>query len=185
MGSEKLLQNIISHGICKIAEFLKGENPVVIARGFRSALLRSIGESEIADELRVMIRDEEDTTAYFTFSTQMHPKFHQFRVYGPENGLIVDYDQQTIIKVRGVKYKSYMEKLVPPITYAKQYLANWRTNVGKFLRNDFHMNSGMRFLIKSFHRAVLDDGPLPIPYREIILTSKIMDSIFEQLEQSK
>ena len=84
----KLLHNIISHGIARIAEYLTGDAPQVIAHGFVSPLLKSMGETEIIDELRVIITNEERTTAYFTFSSQMRPSLHQFRIYGPKNGLI-------------------------------------------------------------------------------------------------
>jgi len=178
----KLLQNLISHGVCKIAEFLKGDYAITMVQGFTSSFLRNLGEADVIDELRVIIRDEQDSTAYFTFSSQMRPGLHQFRIYGPKNGLIVDDDQQTLIKVNGKKYKSYLETFLPPITYAKQYLSNWNSNVGRFLRNDFHLNSGMKYLIRAFYRSVAENGPLPIPYREIILTSRIMDSIFVQLK---
>ena len=61
-----------------------------------SPFLKSMGESEIIDELRVIISEEERTTAYFTFSSQMRPSLHQFRIYGPKNGLILDQDQETL-----------------------------------------------------------------------------------------
>src|SRR5262249_6074597 len=96
-----LLQNIISHGIARIAEHLDGEMLEVTAQAFTSPLLREMGESEIKDELRVMIRDNERTTAYFTFSSQMRPSIHEFRIYGPKNGLVIDQDQETVIKLRG------------------------------------------------------------------------------------
>ncbi len=44
------------------------------------------------------------------------------------------------------------------------------------------MKSGMKYLIESFYRSIVEDSPVPIPYREIMLTAKIMDSIFAQLE---
>ena len=50
----KLLQNIISHGVARIAEFLTGDGPQVIAYGFTSPLLKRIDENEIVDELRVI-----------------------------------------------------------------------------------------------------------------------------------
>jgi hypothetical protein len=74
-----------------------------------------------------------------------------------------------------------MEKFVPPVNFAKQYLGNLKTNLESFLRRDFHMKSGMKYLIESFYRSIAEDKPLPIPYREIILTARIMDSIFAQL----
>jgi predicted dehydrogenase len=181
----KLLHNIISHGIARISEFLTGDSPEVIARGFTSSFLKSAGEDQIIDELRVIILDEEQTTAYFTFSSQMRPGVHQFRVFGPHNGLLLDQDQETLIKLRGRRYVSYAEKFVPPVTFAKQYAENLFTNLKIFAGNDFHMKSGMKYLIESFYRSIKDDSPVPIPYREILLTAKIMDSIFASCREGK
>ena len=177
----KLLHNIISHGIARIAEYLTGDAPQVIARGFVSPLLKSMGETEIIDELRVIITDEERTTAYFTFSSQMRPSLHQFRIYGPKNSLFLDQDQETLIRVRGRRRTSYLEQFVPPVDFAKQYFGNLFTNARTFLGRDFHVKSGMKYLIESFYRSISEGDPLPIPYREILLTAKIMDEIFEQL----
>jgi predicted dehydrogenase len=178
----KLLQNIISHGIARIAEYLHSDSPQVIAHGFVSPLLTSMSETEIVDELRVIIRGEEATTAYFTFSSQMRPSLHEFRMYGPKNGLVLNQDQETLIKLRGTRLKSYLEHFVAPLQVAGQYLGNATTNMRTFLARDFHMKSGMKYLIESFYRSVVEDTPLPIPYREILLTAKIMDTIFSQLD---
>jgi predicted dehydrogenase len=177
----KLLQNVISHGIARIAEFLSTESPHVIAYGFISPFLKSMGETEIIDELRVIVSEEERTTAYFTFSSQMRPLLHQVRLYGAKNGLILDQEQETLIKLRGSRYTSYAEKFVPPVDLARQYLGNFTTNLRTFLARDFHMKSGMKYLIESFYRSIVEDTPPPIPYREIILTARIMDAIFAQL----
>lgn len=177
----QLVQNIISHGIARIAEFFSGDDPSVQAVGFVSPLLRQIGETEIIDELRVIICDGERATAYFTFSTQMKPAIHEFRIYGPKNGLILDQDHEILTRLRGTKFKSYADKFIPPMSFAKQNLDNLKTNLKLFLRRDFHLDSGMGYLIRSFYRSILEDGPVPIPYREILLTAKIMDAIFDQL----
>src|SRR5690348_10173768 len=58
----KLLHNIISHGIAKVAEFLTTDAPHVLAYGFVSPFLKARGESEIIDELRVLIYEEGGTT---------------------------------------------------------------------------------------------------------------------------
>ena len=154
----KLLQNVISHGIARIAEFLTSDAPQVIAHGFVSSLLKQIDESEIVDELRVIISEEEGTTAYFTFSSQMRPAIHQLRVYGPKNGLILDQDHEILIKLRGQKFKSYADIFIPPAIFAKQHLANlaWRM-FELFLGRDFHMDSGMKYLIESFYRSIRED----------------------------
>lgn len=176
----KLLHNIISHGICRIAEFLRSESPTVIAHAFRSSFLESLGETEIHDELRMMIRDG-FTTAYFTFSTQMRPQLSQLRVYGTRNALIVDDQQHTLIRLGGTKYKSYLEHFVPPMALASQYVRNAASNIRKFVNHDLNMNAGMKGLIQRFYQSIVTDAPPPIPYREILLTSTIMDEIFAQV----
>ena len=180
----KLLHNIISHGVARIAEYMTGASPQVLDYGFVSPLLKDLGESEIIDELRVII-SEERTTAYFTFSSQMRPALHEFRIYGPKNALVLNQDQETLIKLRGPRYKSYVEKFLPPVVFAGQYLENLSTNLRTFLRRDFHMKSGMKCLIESFYRSITEQTPVPIPYREILLTAKIMDAIFAQLEEKR
>lgn len=177
----KLLHNVISHGIAQIAELLSSDSPNVMAYGFVSPFLRGLGETEVIDELRVIIAENEQTTAYFTFSSQMRPSLHQFRVYGSKNGIVLDQDQETVIKLRGARYTSYAEKFVPPLTNARQYLGNMTTNMRRFLKNDFHMKAGMKCLIESFYQSIVKGAPVPIPYREILLTARIMDEIFDQL----
>ena len=181
----KLLHNIISHGIARIAEFLNSESPHVIAYGFSSPLLKRLGETEIVDELRVIISEEDRTSAYFTFSSQMRPSLHQFSIYGPTNGLVLNQDHETLIKLRGTRFKSYLEQFAPPLVSAQQYLASMTRNVNRFLARDFHAKSGMKYLIESFYRSIVDGTPVPIPYREILLTSRIMDNIFDQIRTSR
>jgi hypothetical protein len=129
--------------------------------------------------------EDERTTAYFTFSSQMRPSMHQFRIYGPANGLLLDQDQETLIKLRGGRFKSHLEKFIPPVIFAEQYLGNMTRNVGTFLKNDLHMKSGMKYLIESFYHSILEGTPVPIPYREILLTSRIMEAIFVQLDAKR
>jgi predicted dehydrogenase len=177
----KLLHNIISHGVARIAEFLTTDEPDVIAYGFVSPFLKSIGESEIVDELRVVVSDGQRTTAYFTLSSQMRPSLNEFRIYGPENGLILNQNNEILLRLRGSKFKSYADHFIPPTVFAKEYLGNLLENVRLFLANDFHMDAGMKVLIESFYRSIREGSPVPIPYREILLTAKIMDAIFDQL----
>jgi predicted dehydrogenase len=177
----KLLHNIISHGIARIAEFLTGDDPQVIAHGFVSPLLKGIGETGIMDELRVIISDSERTTAYFTFSSQMRPSLHEFRIYGSKNGLVLDQHHEFVLRLRGAKFKSYADHFIPPVLFARQHLGNLLQNMSLFLARDFHMDSGKKYLIECFYRSIREDTPPPIPYREILLTARMMDAIFRQL----
>ena len=178
----KLFHNIISHGIAKVAEFMPGDDPEIMSCAFVSTPLRRAGEADVPDELRVMIRDvATGVTAYFTFSTTMRPLLHQFKVYGPTNGLLTDDDHLLIVKLRGTKYKSYLDNIIPPLSFAKQYLASGLSNARKLIGQDLFNDAGMKSLIKAFYTAIRSDGPPPIPYREILLTARIMDKIFATL----
>ena len=181
----QLLQNVISHGIARISEMLTSDSPDVVAYGFTSPFLKRMGETRLIDELRVVIGEEERTTAYFTFSSQMRPLIHECRIYGSKNGLVLNPDHETVLKLRGEKFTSYADKFIPPIDFANQYVSNLFTNMRAFLANDFHMKSGMKYLIESFYRSIVEGTAVPIPYREILLTAKIMDAIFAQLEVAR
>jgi predicted dehydrogenase len=177
----KLLHNVISHGIARIAEFLVTDAPEVIAVGFPSELMRSIGEDQIVDELRVIIAERQRTTAYFTFSTQMRPANNHFAVFGPRNGLLLDQDRETLIRLGGKRRKSYLEQFVPPLDFAVQNVSNVKTNLRTFLAADFHSKAGLKCLIEQFYQAATANGPPPIPYREILLNARLLDAIFDQI----
>lgn len=179
-----LLQNVISHGMARIAEFLHGKQVQVTAQAFTSPTLASKGADDVLDELRVMLVDEARTTAYFTFSSRMRPVMHQFRMFGSRNGLVLDEQQQTLVRLRGAAFKSYVERFVPPVVLAQQYLANVGGNVRRFLVNDFHMEGGKRHLITAFYRSIIEGTPAPIPYGEILTTARLMDAIFEQVKKT-
>ena len=92
-----------------------------IITGLQQAIAWSRG---VNDEVRVIISDEKQTTAYFTFSSQMRPALHQFRIHGTKNGLVLDQDQETLVLLRGTRYKSYLEKIAPSANFAKQFFGN-------------------------------------------------------------
>jgi hypothetical protein len=106
-------------------------------------------------------------------------------MYGPRNGLLLDQDHETLIKLRGGRFTSYAEKFIPPVIFAQQHLANLVENARTFLARDFQMKAGMKHLIESFYRSIAEGTPVPIPYRQIILTGRIMDAIFDQLSVSQ
>ena len=176
-----LLQNVISHGLARIAEFFEDERPRVIAHGFTSPMLGRLGGEGILDELRVVLAGDSGTTAAFTFSSQMRPVLNQFRIVGSRNGLLLDEHQQTLVRLRGTAFKSHAERFLPPVIFAREYLGNALGNARRFLASDLHMESGKKALIEAFYRSIRAGGAPPIPFREILLTARLMDAIFEQV----
>jgi predicted dehydrogenase len=176
----QLFHNIISHGIARLAEFLDVKIIEIIAVAGQSPRLRGLGGDEILDELRVLIRDKTGTTASFVFSTEIKG-VNQLRIYGPTGSIVVDQTSGSIVRNRYRAYKSYLTYFVPPVRTAQEYYRNARINVTNFLRQRLYQDFGLKELIERFHKSVRFDGPPPIPYREIILTARIMDEIFAQI----
>jgi hypothetical protein len=81
--------------------------------------------------------------------------------------------------------KSYLNFFVPPWKIGNQLRRNARRNIARFIRSDFHMDAGLGNLICAFYRAVDGKQDLPIPYREILLVSRVMDEIFEQVSPGR
>ena len=177
----QLLHNVISHGIAKLAEFLDDELAYVVARADQSPQLRALGGQEVLDELRVLIRDRSGTTASFSFSTQIKPDLNEFRIWGRRNSLTVNQSYGSLIRHRNHSYKSYLTFFLPPIFYAGEHLRSARQNVANFLRQKLYQDYGMKELVERFYRSIRFDEALPIPYREIALTARIMDEIFLQV----
>jgi predicted dehydrogenase len=178
-----LIQNTISHGIAKIAEFIETDDPQVRVLSHVSPLLKSIGEEKIADELRVIIHDRNNLTAYLTFSTQIRPAaLHQFRIYGPKNAVFEDHNTQTVQGIDNVSYKSYLNYVLPQLKTARDYFSGAFRNVKGLLSRRLTADFCMHYLVKQFYSSITEGGDPPIPYREIRLTYLIMDRIIEEME---
>jgi hypothetical protein len=93
----------------------------------------------------------------------------------------VDNVHHTLVRAVDTSYKSFLNYFIPPVATAREYARNTRRNIGRFMRADFHDDSGLKHLIEAYYRSVLGEAPIPISYPEILLTSRIMDAIFEQL----
>jgi predicted dehydrogenase len=176
-----LLQNLISHGVSKIAEFLIGESPEVVSIIFGSPYLKRLGLTDIVDEVRAVLRDEAGTTANFLFTTQFGAGSNELRLYGKAGNLVMDNTYRTVVRIYPSQRKSYLRYFLDPLTQGRELARNSIRNVRLFARNEFHMDYGMRKLIELFYAAVKDGGPDPLPAEEILRTSRIMESIFAQM----
>jgi predicted dehydrogenase len=176
----RLFHNLISHGTAKLAEFLDDEVEIA-AHAHQSEKLRGLGGQEVQDELRVFLRDKRGTTAFFCFSTQIKPGLNCLRICGPKNSLLVDQNSGCLLRLENKPGKSYLTYFLPPLRLARQHLRNARTNFMNFVRGKLHQDFGMKELIERFYNSIRTGGMPPIPYREIVLTARIMDEIFAQV----
>ena len=177
----QLLHNVASHGIAKLAEFLDDELVEITASAHQSSELGRLGGQEVLDELRVIIRDGADTTAFFCFSTQIKPGVNFLRLCGSKNSLVVDLNSGSLVRIESKSCKSYLTYFLPPLRLAREHFRNAWRNAGNFLRGRLHQDYGMKELIGQFYQSIQNETAPPIPYREILLTARIMDEIFAQI----
>jgi len=180
----QLLHNIISHGIAKLAEFLDDEVIEVAATAHQSDQLRSFGATEVMDELRVVVRDKNGTTAVFCFSTQIKG-LNLLRVYGPSGSVAADIITGSLVRNPSRSYKSYLTYFIPPLRNAREHSRNALRNIRDFLRRRLYQDFGMKELIERFYDSIRLGKPVPIAYQKVILTAKIMDEIFAQIYPSR
>jgi hypothetical protein len=120
------------------------------------------------------------TTAFFCFSTQIK-RLNQLHLYGPAGSLSADIITGSLLRNRNRSYKSYLTYFIPPLKNAREHFRNARHNVTNFLLRRLYQDFGMKELIECFYSSIRRGDPLPIPYREILLTARIMDEIFAQI----
>ena len=177
----QLFHNILSHGIAKLAEFLDDDLVELSASAHQSDRLRAMGGAEVLDELRVLLRDNSGTTAFFCFSTQIQPGLNQLRICGPKRSLTVDHATGTLLRHESRPNKSYLTYIVPPLFSAAEHFRSAAGNLVDFFRRRRYQDAGIKELIEQFYTSIRTGGAPPLPYREILLTARIMDEIFAQV----
>jgi len=180
----QLLHNLLSHGIARLAEFLDDDLTEIEVFADQSPLLRELGEQEIVDEVRVLIRDKAGTSAFYCFSTQIKG-LNELRMYGANGSIVVDHSSGSLIRKPNRSYKSYLTYFIPPLVSAREHFRNAGMNIINFSRRKLYQDFGMKELIERFYNSIRSTDPPPIPYREILLTALIMDEIFNWIYPAK
>lgn len=176
-----LLHNLVSHGIAKIVEFLRGDSPEVVSMCFSSPYLIENKHGDVVDEVRAVLRDQHGTTAFFLFTTQFGAASNELRLFGKAGNLVLDNTYRTVARVRPSPYKSYLRYFLSPLVQAREQAHNTVVSIRQFSRKEFQMDFGMRKLMQLFYRAIREGAPDPIPGAEIRRTARVMDAIFCQI----
>jgi predicted dehydrogenase len=180
----QLFQNIISHLVYKVLEFLPDETPTVqVYAALRNRTLRE-RNVDLLDELRVILSGR-NVTAYLTFSASLSPTLSLLRVYGTKSTIEVDLNCRHVIVRPGKQLPTAIGKLAAGLDLTCQQQRNVWRNFNAFLRSEFQFTAGMNQLLRLFYASIQDNSALPIPYEDILRTTRAMDLIFEQLPTSQ
>jgi predicted dehydrogenase len=176
----KLLHNVVDHPLSKALEFLPDDEVEVHAAAF-SLREERFGDArdDLRDELRVILRGAR-ATAYCTFSAQVRPVAQWVRVYGTRGSLCADYQARTVTAVPSVTLPSAIGRLGPAFVQAGAFLREGLGNVVRFARADFQYFAGLQEQLRRFYDACEGRGEAPIPYRDILRVTRVMDEIWRQ-----
>ena len=179
----KLFHNNIDHLLYKAVEFLDDDKPCIRAFGSVRREKR-FGDSRdsMQDELRVILQGQH-VSVYGTFSSHIRPAGQFVRVYGTKNTAHIDYLSRTVTLDAYPHLPSAIGRLLPAFQQARQYWREGNKNLRRFLKYDFHFFSGLHRLITLFYDSIENNTPPPIPYRDILRISSMMDEIFHQIDQ--
>jgi predicted dehydrogenase len=167
-----LFQNVMSHALYRITDFLTDERPRVWATWY--------GEETgggLPTELRVLLTGN-DTTGSLVFSSAARPIQRVTRFHGTKSGFEVDLDARVLRHFAKPKLPGAFAKIEAPIRHLGEAARSATTNMMRFLRSDLHYFAGMNALFQAFYRSIVDGTEPPIPYREIRRVTGLMDEIF-------
>lgn len=170
----QLIYNVADHIFNKICEFLPGKDASVETMIWPSEFVS--GQDSMPSEMRVLIKDGQITAAA-TFSSAMRPVLHRFEVFGTEGSMALDFVLGVLSVDQTPHYRGALGALLGGYgeTWRRFKYAN--KNTARMTQGQFGPFSGLRFLIRSFYRSILRDGPVPIPYDLILKVSHLTERV--------
>ena len=175
-----LLQNVLDHILSKVTEFVPDDAPSVLARSWQRSRGLSHIDCELLDELRIMVNGRR-TSAYATFSAHTRPIRHALVFHGTKNTARLDFLSGTITLDSSSALPGVLSRLANPFGQSWQHFTQGGKNLWRFVRSDYQFFAGFQRLIAEFYDCILQDTPVPIPYREILRVSAMTDEVIRQL----
>jgi predicted dehydrogenase len=167
-----LFQNVMSHALYRITDFLRDERPEITATWFQSR-----PPAGFPTELRAHLLGGE-VTGSLVFSGSLRSVQRLARVYGTRGYVDVDLDSQVVRRQRPAVLPGAFAKLEIPARHLGEATLTLARNAGRFLRGRIHYFAGMNRLFTAFYEAVRRDSEPPIAYAEIRRVTALMDEIF-------
>lgn len=172
-----LFQNNLSHAVCKVTDLIPDERLKVWATWFGGAPGRRT-------ELRATLRGER-ATANIVFTSAVQPVQRIVRVYGTRRALEVDFDGRFVRSWRPTRLPGPFARIELSAASFRQGARAFLRNVTRFLRRDLHYFASMARLFDEFYAAVRTGRPSPVPAREILRVTAVMDDIFRACQDGE
>jgi predicted dehydrogenase len=173
-----LFQNVMSHALARILDFMPDSPPAVHARRF------SLGaEGSFPSELRVLLFGGR-CTGVLTFSSAMRPIRRLARVLGTQSALEVDLDARSVTIDRAASLPGALSPVQLTSHRVAEAARNLRTNLARLRRSDLHYFQGMRLLFERFYAAIATNGQTPVSHADAIRATRVLDAVFESCDHA-
>lgn len=172
----KLFHNTVDHLLNRLVEFFGDERPEVTARAWAWSGV----QGDLEDELRVMLRGAR-MSAYATFSANARPAGQTLTVYGTRRTVKVDYISRTVTFAADPRLPGAIGRLLPAFAAGWGFWREGMRNVRRFARSDYHYFAGLNHIIARFYQSILENGPPPIAYADLLWVSHVIDEVIGQI----
>jgi predicted dehydrogenase len=166
-----LFQNVISHALYRITEFMTDQSPQI------RAIWRDLRGGGFPTDLRVILWGK-SVSANLVFTSQARPVQRMARIFGSRRIIEVDLEGQVIRHHPGDALPGALAKIQAPARQFVEAGRNLALSLERFARSDIHYFAGMRNLFERFYASIRENTPPPIAADEIVRVTAIMDAIF-------
>jgi predicted dehydrogenase len=177
-----LPQNNISHPLSLVLPFLRDEDVQVRALGFRRRPQRfNDARDGFFDELRVHLWGR-TATASLTFSCHARPAQLYVSVFGTSAQAIASIDGRSLRIVKGSSLPGPFARLHWLRQEQRQAGRQLWGHVRALATARLHYFESLHELIQRFYRAIEGRAEVPVPMREAVRATRIIDEIFFRIE---
>lgn len=167
-----LFQNVMSHALARILDFMPGPLPAVQGRWFSRG-----ADHTFPTELRVMLFGHR-CTGTLTFTSAARPTRRVTRILGTRRSLEVDLDARSLTIDRATRLPGAFAKVELTWRRFAEAGRNLSRNLARLRRADLHYFEGMHTLFAQFYQSIATGGPTPVSHAEAIRTTQVMDAVF-------
>jgi len=165
-----LFQNVTSHALARILDFVKDDAFEVQARWTSNGC-------SFPTEMRALLFGPTGT-GLLNFTSAARPSQKIARVFGTKQALEIDLDARTVTAYRSPSLPGALAKVQLSWRRFSEAAGNVALNLRRLRHSDLHFFEGMRTLVDGFYDSIRTGATMPITHAEALRLTRTMDAIF-------
>lgn len=172
----QVFQNNLNHPLMPILPHLSDKVEV-------KAWASDFSENDIVfDELRIRLIDPvKKITANLTFSSNVKPAAFRIGYYGSKSSIFLDNMNHSFQISEPTKIPGTLGQILAIKTKSRHLMKQFWRSLWRFVSGKETFFTDMRLLMEDFYGAIEGQKNPAITDSQLVLTSRIMDEVFEQI----